>query len=424
MRSSAPGWHSRRRADQPDRRPHRFPPAASACGRCWSDVGRPCRRRRRPEHHQLAAIIEFIHTSTLLHDDVVDESDLRRGRSTANALWGNAPSVLVGDFLYSRSFQLMVELDLDAGHADPGRHHQPHRRGRSAAAAARPHPDTDQAAYLRVIERQDRGAVRRRHPPGARWPAAPARPCSSSCTDYGMALGYAFQIADDVLDYSAKCRGAGQEPGRRPGRRQGHACRCITRCSTARPSRLRLVRHAIEGGGRGVFCRRCWRHASSRAARSRRRVATPRRRAGSQSTRFRCFPLPISRKRCYNYRTLQFGENTEYSPSGFAGRRRASRKKCRGVAQPGRALSSGGRGRRFESSLPDQPFKQNAQVIQSFGRSFLRPCTMRAIGATAQPLTPGGRCKMCVARAELCKGVHLIEHSFSRRRSSMRLFSL
>ena len=63
------------------------------------------------EPTQLAAIIEFIHTATLLHDDVVDESNLRRGRKTANALWGNAPSVLVGDFLYSRAFQLMVELD-------------------------------------------------------------------------------------------------------------------------------------------------------------------------------------------------------------------------------------------------------------------------------------------------------------------------
>src|SRR5690606_12735109 len=63
------------------------------------------------DHHQLAAIIEFIHPSTLPHDDVVDEADLRRGRSTANAIWGNAASVLVGDFLYSRSFQLMVELD-------------------------------------------------------------------------------------------------------------------------------------------------------------------------------------------------------------------------------------------------------------------------------------------------------------------------
>ena len=66
---------------------------------------------RGSDAHQLAAVVEFIHTATLLHDDVVDESDLRRGRSTANAVWGNAASVLVGDFLYSRSFQLMVELD-------------------------------------------------------------------------------------------------------------------------------------------------------------------------------------------------------------------------------------------------------------------------------------------------------------------------
>src|SRR5688572_31751868 len=63
------------------------------------------------DHHQLAAVVEFIHTATLLHDDVVDQSDLRRGRKTANALFGNAPSVLVGDFLYSRAFQLMVQLD-------------------------------------------------------------------------------------------------------------------------------------------------------------------------------------------------------------------------------------------------------------------------------------------------------------------------
>src|SRR6476661_9657101 len=66
---------------------------------------------RGTHHHTLAAIVEMIHTATLLHDDVVDESDLRRGRRTANAVWGNAASVLVGDFLYSRSFQLMVELD-------------------------------------------------------------------------------------------------------------------------------------------------------------------------------------------------------------------------------------------------------------------------------------------------------------------------
>ena len=103
-------------------------------------AARAARLRAATDHHQLAAIVEFIHTSTLLHDDVVDESDLRRGRKTANALWGNAPSVLVGDFLYSRSFQLMVELDSHAGDAGAGRRHQPHRRRRGAAAAARRQP--------------------------------------------------------------------------------------------------------------------------------------------------------------------------------------------------------------------------------------------------------------------------------------------
>ena len=114
--------------------------------------------------HQLAAVIEFIHTSTLLHDDVVDESDLRRGRKTANALWGNAASVLVGDFLYSRSFQMMVELDSHGGDADPRRHHQPDRRRRGAAAAARAQPRYRRSRLPARDRAQDRGAVRRRDP--------------------------------------------------------------------------------------------------------------------------------------------------------------------------------------------------------------------------------------------------------------------
>ena len=99
-------------------------------------AGRAARGLPRQRSHQLAAIIEFIHTATLLHDDVVDESDLRRGRKTANALWGNAASVLVGDFLYSRTFQLMVEPDDMRDHAHPRRYHQRDRRRRGAAAAA------------------------------------------------------------------------------------------------------------------------------------------------------------------------------------------------------------------------------------------------------------------------------------------------
>ena len=106
-----------------------------------------------PAHHQLAAIIEFIHTSTLLHDDVVDESDLRRGRSTANALWGNAPSVLVGDFLYSRSFQLMVELDQMPVMRILADTTNKIAEGEVLQLLHVHNPDTDEAAYLRVIER-------------------------------------------------------------------------------------------------------------------------------------------------------------------------------------------------------------------------------------------------------------------------------
>lgn len=115
---------------------------------------------RGPDAHQLAAVVEFIHTATLLHDDVVDESDLRRGRKTANAVWGNAASVLVGDFLYSRSFQLMVELDrlevmkilADTTNAIA--------EGEVLQLLHVRNPDTDEAAYLRVIERKtDRKSV-------------------------------------------------------------------------------------------------------------------------------------------------------------------------------------------------------------------------------------------------------------------------
>ncbi len=155
-----------------------------------------------PDAHQLAAVIEFIHTATLLHDDVVDESDLRRGRSTANALWGNAPSVLVGDFLYSRSFQLMVELErvevmrilADATNAIS--------EGEVLQLLHVRNPDTDEAAYLRVIERKTAVLFAAATRLGAVLADADSG-TQQSLHDYGLHLGMAFQIADDVLDYSA-----------------------------------------------------------------------------------------------------------------------------------------------------------------------------------------------------------------------------
>ncbi|MGD9583986.1 MAG: polyprenyl synthetase family protein [Lysobacterales bacterium] len=164
------------------------------------------------EPFQAAAIIEFIHTATLLHDDVVDESGLRRGRKTANALFGNAASVLVGDYLYSRAFQLMVELDrmrimqvlADTTNAIA--------EGEVLQLMHIGNPDTDETAYLKVIERKTAVLFAAACRVGAILAGAPAT-VENALADYGMALGQAFQIADDVLDYVADADALGKNIG-------------------------------------------------------------------------------------------------------------------------------------------------------------------------------------------------------------------
>jgi octaprenyl-diphosphate synthase len=167
---------------------------------------------RGADARQLAAVVEFIHTSTLLHDDVVDESDLRRGRKTANAVWGNAASVLVGDFLYSRSFQLMVELermDVQQLLADTT---NTIAEGEVLQLLHVRNPDTDEAAYLRVIERKTAVLFAAATRLGALLAGADAATCDA-LHGYGMALGYAFQIADDVLDYASDTATLGKNLG-------------------------------------------------------------------------------------------------------------------------------------------------------------------------------------------------------------------
>jgi octaprenyl-diphosphate synthase len=162
--------------------------------------------------HQLAAVIEFIHTSTLLHDDVVDESDLRRGRRTANAVWGNAASVLVGDFLYSRSFQMMVELDRMPVMRILADTTNRIAEGEVLQLLHVRNPDTDEAGYLRVIERKTAVLFAAATRLGAMLAGADAATCDA-LHDYGLNLGYAFQIADDVLDYSADEAALGKHLG-------------------------------------------------------------------------------------------------------------------------------------------------------------------------------------------------------------------
>ena len=165
-----------------------------------------------PDAHQLAAVVEFIHTSTLLHDDVVDESDLRRGRKTANAVWGNAASVLVGDFLYSRSFQLMVELESMEVQRILADTTNTIAEGEVLQLLHVRNPDTDEAAYLRVIERKTAILFAAATRLGALLAGTDAT-TQQALHDYGLALGYAFQIADDVLDYASDAATMGKNLG-------------------------------------------------------------------------------------------------------------------------------------------------------------------------------------------------------------------
>ena len=200
---------------------------------------------------QLAAVVEFIHTATLLHDDVVDESQLRRGRSTANASFGNAASVLVGDFLYSRAFQMMVELDdmrvmqvlAEATNTIAG--------GEVLQLMGSHDPQVDEARYLEVIRRKTAklfeasarlGGVLARSPGGI----------EAGLADYGMHVGTAFQLIDDVLDYSGDQASIGKSLGDdlaegKPTLPLIYAMRCGT------PAQAALVRRAISAGGREDF---------------------------------------------------------------------------------------------------------------------------------------------------------------------------
>ena len=167
---------------------------------------------RGADAHQLAAVVEFIHTATLLHDDVVDDSDLRRGRRTANAVWGNAASVLVGDFLYSRSFQLMVELQRAEVMRILADTTNQIAEGEVLQLLHVRNPDTDEAAYLRVIERKTAILFAAATELGALLAGAdPAQ--RQALHAYGRHLGLAFQIADDVLDYAADAEALGKQLG-------------------------------------------------------------------------------------------------------------------------------------------------------------------------------------------------------------------
>ena len=162
--------------------------------------------------HLLAGVVEFIHTATLLHDDVVDHSDLRRGRKTANAVWGNSGAVLSGDFLYSRSFQMMVEagkLDVMRVMADTT---NAIAEGEVLQLMNQGDPDVDEARYLRVIELKTAVLFAAAAKLGA-IAAGASTEITELMGQYGHTLGIAYQLVDDVLDYTANPEISGKAVG-------------------------------------------------------------------------------------------------------------------------------------------------------------------------------------------------------------------
>lgn len=202
-------------------------------------------------HHELAAVVEFIHTATLLHDDVVDESSLRRGRQTANALFGNAASVLVGDFLYSRAFQMMVAVDdirvmrilSDATNVIA--------EGEVLQLLNMHDPDITEERYLQVIRSKTAKLFEAAAQLGALVAGASDTDIEAAA-EYGRSLGTAFQLIDDVLDYSGNATEIGKNVG--DDLREGKATLpLIFLMQNGTPQQRQLVRACIENGDEQHF---------------------------------------------------------------------------------------------------------------------------------------------------------------------------
>lgn len=199
------------------------------------------------QHINLATIVEFIHTATLLHDDVVDGSDMRRGQETANNIWGNEASVLVGDFLYSRAFEMMVEIKDMRVMEILAHTTNTIAEGEVLQLLNCNDADTTEERYLEVIHSKTAKLFEAATRLGAIISGRPATE-EEAIASYGMHLGTAFQLIDDVLDYSSSAEEIGKNIGDdlaegKPTLPLIHAMR------TGTEEQANTIRNAIENGG-------------------------------------------------------------------------------------------------------------------------------------------------------------------------------
>lgn len=198
------------------------------------------------QHYNLAAVVEFIHTATLLHDDVVDESTLRRGRPTANESFGNPASVLVGDFLHSRAFQMMVDADDMRVMQILSEATNIIAEGEVQQLMNTHDASLDEAGYLHVIRSKTAKLFEASARLAAVLTKSPA-PLERACADYGQALGTAFQVIDDILDYDGEAAEMGKNLG--DDLREGKVTLpLIIAMQKGDEEQRALIRNAIETG--------------------------------------------------------------------------------------------------------------------------------------------------------------------------------
>jgi octaprenyl-diphosphate synthase len=197
-------------------------------------------------HHLMAAAVEFIHTATLLHDDVVDESDLRRGRGTANAVFGNAASVLVGDYLYSRAFEMMVDVDSMRIMQIMSGATTVIAEGEVLQLLNIHDPEVSEARYLQVVRFKTAKLFEAAAEAGAVLAGASSLQQEAAAA-YGRHIGTAFQLIDDVLDYNGDVGALGKNVG--DDLREGKPTLPLIRVlEVGTPEQKQLVREAIEKG--------------------------------------------------------------------------------------------------------------------------------------------------------------------------------